>query len=606
MKIRTRILLSALILLVPALGQAQALEESDPLLRVVELSQQVYFDGADDAPLLVPAGDFWVDTSDGALRLAALDGQSDFTIAASSGVHEEQLVDTMALSFSGGEEQPDAFFVSLMAPDGQQLTAQGSYSGVQDRGALSEARKRAQAAAAAVAAARKRAAEKARKAAAARAKQAKALAQQAAAAAGQAVETVGEAAGNVVETIQEAIPDAPFAELIAAANQLGVQDLLACLKDARDSRQGNIGSMATEFANDPASAVQSLQADIRQSVDAHIGDFSTALDGLGENPGPAEVTDAAFDLFMSVADEKPAVGCLMTLIEPKLAQMKRDIIRKQEAVLAKAQQTVNEKVIPALLGDVQDKVAEFALGRDIPSGIQTRGIGSDLLGDAAMHVWQKQGMASGLYMQSMTIQYNSASDDIADALSQSVPDLVAIRAAVESVETMSDDDMRALFSIGMMRYRGHRAIDSSSGVLQKLISKSERLEAFGRRIAIKIVGGVCGLVPEAGAAICNAAFVPVEAIAIFVVQQTVKKIIEVTLHTTWGVSVDAYAHHIATGSQPSDPGPFYFALRQLDRNDVQAAAEADLPPGFTEAFENYNATLAQVLDSWEAERAATP
>ena len=158
----------------------------------------------------------------------------------------------------------------------------------------------------------------------------------------------------------------------------------------------------------------------------------------------------------------------------------------------------------------------------------------------------------------------------------------------------------------MVKFRGHRAIDNSHGVIQRLVRKNARLEAFGRRIAIKVVGGVCGLVPEAGAFICNAVFVPVEAIAIFVVQSTVTGIIEGTIHKVWALGVDGLEYLIIDGRDPQDAGPFFHALRLLDKNDIRAAAERDLPSGFTEAFENYNTALESVLTRWEQERAASP
>ena len=160
-------LLPVFSLFIPLLGQAQANEESDPLLRVIELTSQVHFDDASGAPVVVPAGDYWVNAAGNTLTLAALDGASNFALKATAGTHDNELDAVTALVYDAGEELPDTVFIALMSPDGQQVVAQGSLSGVQQRGVLSDAKKKAAAAAAAAAAARKRALDKARQVAAA-------------------------------------------------------------------------------------------------------------------------------------------------------------------------------------------------------------------------------------------------------------------------------------------------------------------------------------------------------------------------------------------------------------------------------------------------------
>ena len=595
-------LLPVFSLFIPLLGQAQANQESDPLLRVIELTSQVHFDDASGAPVVVPAGDYWVNAAGNTLTLAALDGASNFALKATAGTHDNELDAVTALVYDAGEELPDTVFIALMSPDGQQVVAQGSLSGVQQRGVLSDAKKKAAAAAAAAAAARKRALDKARQVAAAKAKQAEAIAQQAAAATGQAVQTVRETAQTVGENIHEAMPGTPLKDMVDAASSLGVQNLLSCLANARDDRQGNIAKLAQQFATDPAGATFAIQGDIQTLVDSRIDDLSAAIDRLGDNPSVASVVDVSFDLLSSIGKDRPAIGCLMTAMQPHMGLIKQNVVRRQQAVMDGVDKTINEKLLPAIMRKVEPVIAQVALGDYATAGVQSRGLGNT--GARAQEIarqrkFEDDAIATGLYMQILEDKYATASARINDELAKPDPDIQAIRDSL-ALTSQWTEESALRFGVDMVRIKGHQAI--SSGIIKDMLRKQGGLEALARRGTTYVTEGICGLVPELGAFACSVIFVAIEVPSIFLVEKLVSTLIEQALHIAWGNGVDYWEDHLVNKNAAGNPGLFGRLLLTLDRRDVILAADKSLPPGFKQAFLDYNASVESLLDRWEKDR----
>jgi len=81
------------------------------------------------------------------LELFSLEDGEIYIVHALVGEHSEDLTEPFALSTAGTDEQPDIHSVVYMNTDGTQLIAEGSYSGIQERGRLADAARRKAAAA---------------------------------------------------------------------------------------------------------------------------------------------------------------------------------------------------------------------------------------------------------------------------------------------------------------------------------------------------------------------------------------------------------------------------------------------------------------------------
>jgi vacuolar-type H+-ATPase subunit H len=125
---------------------AQGITPTEIVGQTVTLPKAVHFSSSEDGVIEVPPGAYWVAPVDDALILFTIESGETFQLRAVSGTHEEELAEDVAVSIPGTEEQPDVHTIAYLAADGTELTAEGSYSGIQPRGLLGDARKKADAA----------------------------------------------------------------------------------------------------------------------------------------------------------------------------------------------------------------------------------------------------------------------------------------------------------------------------------------------------------------------------------------------------------------------------------------------------------------------------
>jgi len=123
-------------------AQAEFAEDLYP--RVVSLDKDVHFLTVEGDSTVVPAGTYLVTGSDDEIQLFNLQTAENFDIRAVAGTHDEDILEPTAMSIAGIDEMPDSHEIVLMQTDGSQLSAIGSYSGVQPRGLLGDAAKKAE------------------------------------------------------------------------------------------------------------------------------------------------------------------------------------------------------------------------------------------------------------------------------------------------------------------------------------------------------------------------------------------------------------------------------------------------------------------------------
>lgn len=142
----SRILILVAALCFATFVHAQIEFSEDLFPRLASLEKDVHFFGTEGDSTVVPAGTYLVTASDDEIQLFNLRTAENFDIHAVAGTHEEQVDQPTAMSVAGTEELPDSHEIVLMYADGTEVSAIGSYSGIQPRGLLGNAKKKADAA----------------------------------------------------------------------------------------------------------------------------------------------------------------------------------------------------------------------------------------------------------------------------------------------------------------------------------------------------------------------------------------------------------------------------------------------------------------------------
>jgi len=123
-------------------ANGQDISAEDAIRNTVLIEQPVYFRSVEGERLRVEPGLYWVTPGEESLDLLRLQDGTAVTVRAVSEELSESPEESMAVSTPGTEEQPDTHSVAYMRSDGTQLVAEGSYSEIEARSALSDAARR--------------------------------------------------------------------------------------------------------------------------------------------------------------------------------------------------------------------------------------------------------------------------------------------------------------------------------------------------------------------------------------------------------------------------------------------------------------------------------
>jgi len=155
-KLLTLSLLIAVSVLSFPLGAAEVPGDDDTQLLAISLPKAVHFNDSQGGDVLVPAGTYWVFPEEQDLMLVGVEDAEIYTLAATAEESGEENPYPTATSLPNTEGEPDIHYVVFTSASGEQLVAEGSYSGIRSRGWAGDKAKQA------AAAARKRAQENAR------------------------------------------------------------------------------------------------------------------------------------------------------------------------------------------------------------------------------------------------------------------------------------------------------------------------------------------------------------------------------------------------------------------------------------------------------------
>lgn len=556
------IVLVAVALVLPFAAHGQAVSATDALLRTVSTSAPVHFDDGSGQDLLLPSGSFYVSSDASALQLIRLEDGKTFTVAATLGTHAEELVEIVALSVSGIDEQPDVHEVLLLFVDGTQLVAAGSYSGVQARGLCGSVCKAAKARAAAAALAARREAA----AAAERTRQAALLAQQRA----------QEAAGNIVDAVGGGIQ-----ELVSIATSLELQGLLQCLADAPgDSR---LASTVEQVRNDPARYIRTVTQNLQTKISEDIPNRVQAAIQGGASDG--QIVDLAINRFDAIVNNHAAASCLMGYLENQGVDWKARARGAANTAIqnakSEAESLFNDKIIPAVTSGLAEKI-----------GDALDATGSD-----------SESVATALFVSELTDELKTSNATFRSALAMNVGSRNSTDISAAMARTTDFPDSLVLkFGYELLRARGHDFIDRSEAPGGEWAADQIKdVYISGMDGVNEVVGALCGLIPEVGGVICAPISYVTRIVYAKIVANIIKKKLVEFMHEQLDVAMDKGWQAIENNTDPDavwqQAGPLGIILQGYTQDTILQIANDAIGP-FRDELIEYNNNLSQIIEDY--------
>jgi len=532
------------------------------------LDRSVYFHSpAQDVVQLAP-GEYQVDFAGENLKLTSADGKQ-FALQATWNSHRASLESPFAVTFPGEDELKSVRFVALLFPGGSSLEAAGSDTGVFERGVKDSLNKLKQ--------------------------------------------KVGNAATNAAQTAGKAIQAVTSGGVAALTGFLqNISEFVACLTAPEDKGPGTLGDYLQRFQeHGPAGFVQYIVDDqnkrMQDKIQLLVGpDLKRLRNGEGP-PSLEQIIDESMVKLEALSQDRKITRCSFDFLKPSLPKMKKVVLDAQKAG-EDAVMGVMEKTIVDPLAEGISKLMAEAFDETADSEVGTRGLLDNNPELKAAWEWEKRIVNSGLYLESLTVQLASATEQLNTA--RTAGDKAAMQLAIETTAQFADDAYLR-FALGVVRYRGHKIISTKG---DKLILSAVGTVEASFATGDEVVDGAAGVVPEAGAAAKSVADTPRHWIRNMIVRPLIVALIGKGIHLGWELACNHWEKQIVVKGRPTvTPPPSVFPLTiavslavqglMLKAFDVKEAklrkiAANNRPQGSMDALKAYNDQLKLVVDHW--------
>lgn len=326
-------------------------------------------------------------------------------------------------------------------------------------------------------------------------------------------------AQDQIEALQGQIPAGVYAALLAEMKKQGA--LFNCLQASNI----DIAVMLQQFSANP---VAFAQARSNEAITATFVAIPATMQSELNNIARGVATTAGdrvllirhgTDAMVRVADNVPGARCLMQTMPPQLrAASEAAAGNALNLMEGQARGLVNQHIIPAVRAGVAIQLRDgFAqVVREIPTPIPTvnREIEKRVpfLQGLTLTEREMRAIARGvLYERRYQATFVSGADAV-DALTAALANPGATAASVEPLRVRAENALRgtadypqlyAALGVELMRAIGHKYIDSERvGHGGFLMNQGFAFLHLGGATGENVVDAVCGLIPEAGAAIC--------------------------------------------------------------------------------------------------------
>jgi hypothetical protein len=306
-------------------------------------------------------------------------------------------------------------------------------------------------------------------------------------------------------------------QLFAAVQTLRLDELFRCLGD--DAKKGQLDAFQAmqQFAQDPVRFVQ-------KSIDDLIREFAARFDALfGQElrdiaagrpfPTGTALVRRAFDK-LGILAEAAGGRCLFEHVRPQLEQSATAVAQVAMQAVARlqneARRIFEEKIAPevfkAMSGTLQAVLREQLKnagvsspdGPGLPPGLATLLLTEDEMKAVARGVLFKRNVRGRLEIAQVNMK---ALLDPATAASAVNGHVANLRKLVQGTK-----DYEALYieiAVEMLRSMAHKYVKSKEpGHGGYLLDQAIGLLQTGEGTVEKVVSALCGLIPEAGAAVC--------------------------------------------------------------------------------------------------------
>ena len=372
-------------------------------------------------------------------------------------------------------------------------------------------------------------------------------------------------------------------QALAALGQMNLESINACLT-AASSAQRDMVQLTQRFVSNPPAFPPYLIMEVWQQMEGNFDlVMQEELAGLRESAANGKlpqvdiVLDRSVRAMKKLAERDPSARCVYAAMEPHIPAMKQAARGVQQQIADKAMHLLQTKVLPAILDPIGQQ-----LGQVFGQIMQSDATGGSL---GAMLPNQKEldriirGVAAEQLIRPSHVRKVAQK---VKAMSAALGNPQQAQASLQDLQRVLDkqeiwpEEVAIQVAMELLRFSGHKWIDSDMpGAGAFVANLAVSTIGTSKDTVGNVVEAACGLIPEAGAAVCSIFKELIEVAYNYVTPEAMKIVISNTMHGALDQVINevakAYIQKYDPKQARQNMGPFASIINAFPTREVVIA-----------------------------------
>jgi len=372
-------------------------------------------------------------------------------------------------------------------------------------------------------------------------------------------------------------------QALTIIGQMNLESINACLT-AASSAQRDMVQLTQRFVSNPPAFPPYLIMEVWQQMEGNFDLLmQEELAGLRESAANGKlpqvdlVLDRSVRAMKKLAERDPSARCVYAAMEPHIPAMKQAARTVQQQIADKAMRLLQTKVLPAILDPVGQQMGQV-FGQIMQSDVTGGALGSLLPNQKELDRIIRGVAAEQLIRPSHVRKVAQK----VKAMSASLGNPQQAQASLQDLQRVLDkqeiwpEEVAIQVAMELLRFSGHKWIDSDMpGAGAFVANLAVSTIGTSKDTVGNVVESACGLIPEAGAAVCSIFKELIEVAYNYVTPEAMKIVISNTMHGGLDQAINevakAYIQKYDPQQARQNMGPFASIINAFPTREVVIA-----------------------------------
>lgn len=369
-------------------------------------------------------------------------------------------------------------------------------------------------------------------------------------------------------------------QALAAMGQMNLESINACLT-AASSAQRDMVQLTQRFVSNPPAFPPYLINEVWQQME---GNFDVVMQeelaGLRESalngrvPQIDQVLDRSVRALKKLAERDPSAKCVYAAMEPHIPAMRQAARGVQQQIADRAMHLLQTKVLPAILDPVGQQIGQVfnqIMQSDMTGGGLAPLLPNQKELDRIIRGVAAEQLIRPTHIRNVAQKVRAMSAALGNP-QQSQASLHALQRALDKQEIWPEE-VAIQVAMEILRFSGHKWIDSDMpGAGAFVANLAVSTMGTTKDTVGNVVESACGLIPEAGAAICSIFKELIEVGYNYVSPPAMKMLISNTMHGALDQGINeiakAYIQKYDPRQARQNLGPFASIVNAFPTREV--------------------------------------